>query len=647
MNNKTNLGALKMSLRIKLIISFVIVIGISGIFSTWVGYRLIHEGIIRLVQDKVRNDLNSARMIYYDNLENVKDIIRLTSVRLFVKESLMNNQVSILKREFDKIKKAEELDVLTITDQSGKVIYRSGNPDRNGESQANDTLVKYVLVNKKVIASTEIIEEEALIKEGESLAAQARIELVPTPKSRAVLENVETSGMMMKAAAPVFDDQRRLIGVIYGGILLNRKYTIVDRIKDTVYKDEVFMNKDIGTATIFQDDIRISTNVRWEDGSRAIGTRVSEEVYKQVLVKGLQWIERAFVVNNWYITAYEPIRNMNGNIIGMLYVGMLEEKFTRMRENTLLIFILITFSGIVMALFVSYLLAGGIIKPVRQLVFASEKLAEGNLDQQVEITSRNEIGELARTFNRMADSIKDRDRQLKEYAETKIMESERLATVGQLAAGVAHELNNPLGGILVYSHLILENLPDNDPNRENIEKIITQTKRSQKIIQGLLYFSRQSAPNIELNNLNKVLESALSLVEDRDLMKNIRLIKNFAIDLPLTLIDVGQIQQVFINIILNAIEAMENAGRLSISTRKSEDDRFIEVEFMDTGCGIAEQNIKKIFEPFFTTKEVGRGTGLGLAISYGIIKRHHGQIFVKSEFKVGTTFTIQLPAGER
>jgi two-component system NtrC family sensor kinase len=636
-----------MSLRIKLIISFVIVIGISGIFSTWVGYRLIHEGIIRLVQDKVRNDLNSARMIYYDNLENVKDIIRLTAVRLFVKESLMNNQVSILKREFDKIKKVEELDVLTITDQSGKVIYHSGNPNRHGENQADDTLVKYVLVNKKVVASTEIIEEEALIKEGDSLAAQARIELVPTPKSRSVLGNVETSGMMMKAAAPVFDDQRRLIGVIYGGILLNRKYAIVDRIKDTVYKDEVYMNKDMGTATIFQDDIRISTNVRWEDGSRAIGTRVSQEVYEQVLVKGLQWIERAFVVNNWYITAYEPIRNINGNIIGMLYVGMLEEKFTRMRENTLLIFILITFSGIVMALFVSYLLAGGIIKPVRQLVFASEKLAEGYLDQQVKIESRNEIGELARTFNRMADSIKDRDRQLKEYAETKIMESERLATVGQLAAGVAHELNNPLGGILVYSHLILENLPDNDPNRENIEKIITQTKRSQKIIQGLLYFSRQSTPNMELNNLNKVLESALSLVEDRDLMKNIRLTKNFAIDLPLTLIDVGQIQQVFINIILNAIEAMENAGSLSISTRKSEDNRFIEVEFMDTGCGIAEQNIKKIFEPFFTTKEVGRGTGLGLAISYGIIKRHQGQIFVRSEFKVGTTFTVQLPAGER
>jgi len=226
------------------------------------------------------------------------------------------------------------------------------------------------------------------------------------------------------------------------------------------------------------------------------------------------------------------------------------------------------------------------------------------------------------------------------------MESERLAIIGQLAAGVAHELNNPLGGVLVYSHLLVEDLDDEDPKRENLEKIVIQATRCKEIVKGLLDFAHQTEPKIELANINKILKDTLSLVENQALFQNIKISKSFCSSPPQVMVDKAQIQQVLMNIVFNAAEAMEGYGDLIISTRVTETDRFMEIEFTDTGCGIPEENLERLFEPFFTTKEVGHGTGLGLAISYGIIQRHGGDIEVKSQVGKGTTFTIRLPIGK-
>ncbi|MBN2030160.1 cache domain-containing protein [bacterium] len=634
---------MKISLRNKVIASLSLIVVITGLFATWTGMHLIGKSIINQAQDKVRMDLNSAREIYRENSEKIKDIIRLTALRVFLKEGLSRNNLEQIKVELDKVKKNESIDILTLTDENGFVSYRTRNPDRFGDNQAGDEIIKRVLSTKEVVLSTQIVPRNELMKEDESLAEQVRMEFIPTPRAKPREENEETSGMMIKAAAPVLDDTGRLIGILYGGTLLNRNYSIVDKIKDTVYQGQTYKGKDMGTATIFQQDLRISTNVMREDGNRAIGTRVSEEVYDQVLVKGLPWIERAFVVNNWYITAYEPIRNISGEIIGILYVGILEEKFVDMRRETMWMFIGITLAGVVVAFIGSTLLAVHILKPIKHLVFASHQLAEGNLTHKVPIESQDEIGELAMTFNFMVDSLKNRDEQLKTYTQQKIMESERLATIGQLAAGVAHELNNPLGGILVYSHLLLEKMESDDPKKEQLEKIVTQATRCKDIVKGLLDFSRQTEPKLDLTNVNELLQSTLSLVENQSLFQNIRIVKKFHPNLPKTMLDKAQIQQVFINIILNAAESMGEKGKLTITTKVSKDGQLIEIEFTDTGCGIPEAYLKKLFEPFFTTKEVGRGTGLGLAISYGIIQKHNGTIEVKSQADKGTTFTVKMP----
>lgn len=616
---------------------------ITGIVTAIIGVHSIGDRIVKQAQEKVRIDLNSAREVYQENIKEVLTSIRLTAVRFFIKDALLHNEIDPIKVELETIRKRESLDVLNLTDKSGVVLVRTRNPTVYGDSQADDELISRVLSEKKAVASTQIISEEELKKEGDELVERAHLRFIPTPKARPIAKEEETSGMLIKAAAPIFDHSNNLIGVLYGGKLLNHNFEIVDKIKNIVYRNKVYKGKDIGTATIFQDDLRISTNVENADGSRAIGTRVSEEVYKQVVQKGKPWIARAFVVNDWYITAYEPIRNINNRIIGILYVGMLEQEFVDMRRQTLWTFLIVTFIGVAIALIISYFLGNNVLRPIRHLVFASNRLAKGDLSHRVAIKSGDVIGELGKTFNYMADSIKERDEKLKEQTKNQIMKSEKLAMIGRLAAGVAHEINNPLGGILVYSHLLLEDTAGSDPKRANLEKIIRETTRCKDIVRSLLDFARPGEPKIELSSLNETIEGVLSLVEKQVLFHNITIEKDLARDLPRIAFDKSQLQQVFMNIVLNAAEAMDGKGKLTIRTQISVDGSYGEAKFTDTGHGIPKENFENLFEPFFTTKKPGEGTGLGLSISYGIVKKHSGKIEVESEVGKGTTFTIKLP----
>lgn len=243
----------------------------------------------------------------------------------------------------------------------------------------------------------------------------------------------------------------------------------------------------------------------------------------------------------------------------------------------------------------------------------------------------------------MASALKRRDEQLKEFATQKIMESERLALIGQLAAGVAHEINNPLEGIITYSHLLLERMPEPGRHRESAQKIVTQANRCRDIIRGLLDFARQRKPDKRLSDVNAVLQECVSLVSNQALFHNIEIVKDLAGNLPRALMDPSQIQQVFMNLIMNAVEAMNGAGRLTLRTRFDPGAKRVEAEVTDTGHGIRPEDKARVFDPFFTTKEIGHGTGLGLAISYGIVQEHNGTISVESEPGRGARFTVRLP----
>lgn len=233
-----------------------------------------------------------------------------------------------------------------------------------------------------------------------------------------------------------------------------------------------------------------------------------------------------------------------------------------------------------------------------------------------------------------------------EETQMKLLQSEKMSSLGKLAAGIAHEINNPLGGIMIFANMMLEELNEEDERGDDLKRIVSEATRCKNIVKGLLEFSRQTDSEMELNDINRLLEQGMALLENQSIFHNIKIVKDFDKTLPLVKCDSARLSQVFINFILNAVDAMGKRGTFSIKTNYDKDKNMAVIAFADTGCGIPEEIINKIFDPFFTTKEVGKGTGLGLSMSYGIIKDHGGTINIQSRVGEGTTFIIELPIGE-
>lgn len=646
------------SLRTKLILSFLIVIVIGGIISLVLGWRLIKNTLISQAQAEVNHNLASARMVFNEKLNDIRDIVSLTAARESLHEAITMNDRGLILRRLDRVRTTYGLDILTLTDSQGRVIVRSRNPEITGDDQSQDEIVRGA-PQQGVLAYPEIVPRSELLKESEALADKASIEFIPTPRAALRPETKETSGLMLKTAAPAIDEDNKLVGVLYGGILLNRNYEIVDRVKETVFKGEKYKGRETGTATIFQGDLRISTNVADEQGRRAIGTRLSEEVKKAVLDEGRPWNDRAFVVRDWYITAYEPIKNIEGKIIGILYVGTLEKPYLDTANRVMLTFTVLALLCVVFLLVILYFATTSIVKPLQSMVAATQQIADGDLNHKVEIQSRDEVGELASAFNQMTEKLKDANEELVDWGTTlekkveertkelvemqaRLVQSEKLASLGKLAAGIAHEINNPLGGVLIYSHLLLEETKKDTPAYESMKKIVKETSRCKNIVKGLLEFARPREPEMTSTDINDCVDKALAIFERQALFQNIKIEKDYS-DLPRIVADGSQLQQVFTNIIVNSAEAMDGSGILMIRTYLDANGDAIRINFTDTGHGIKPEDKPRLFEPFFTTKEVGKGTGLGLAISYSIVQKHQGSIDVRSEIGKGSTFTIILP----
>jgi two-component system NtrC family sensor kinase len=632
-----------MSRFVRLMVAFLaIILSLSATFAA-VAVIFIGERVVAEAENRIASDLNSADEMYAANATRLYDLIRLQSDRFYLQDAFISGNVGAAAPELTATMNAEKLDFLSVTDASGVVLLRAANPATSGDSMADAGIVAAALGSVSGVVGSAVFSAEMLEREAPGLAETARIPLVETRGARPRDDTVETNGLVLLAAAPVLADAGNVLGTLYGGMLLNRRHEIVDRIKATLFEGAEYEGRDIGTSTLFLDDVRIATNVVDDAGQRATGTRVSEEVYDQVVLAGERWVGRAYVVNDWYIAAYDPLRDDEGTVVGMLYVGTLEQPYADLRLRTTVLFLAITLIAVLAAIAVSYVFSRRLATPVRALVVASRRVAAGDLEAKVPVTSDDEIGELASSFNSMAAALKTRDDQLKEFTRRKVMESERLAVVGQLAADVAHELNNPLQGIVTYSHLLLEKMPPEDTRRASVEKIANQANRCTTIIRGLLDFSRPKKPHKKLADLPATIDECLALVEDRVLFHNIEVVRDYEPDLPPTVMDPAQMQQVFMNLIINAAEAMDGVGRLTVTTRLDPRRRVLQASFRDTGHGISEANMARIFDPFFTTKEVGHGTGLGLAISFGIVKEHGGTITVESEEGAGTTFTIELP----
>ncbi|WP_299592770.1 cache domain-containing protein [uncultured Tateyamaria sp.] len=519
----------------------------------------------------------------------------------------------------------------------------------------------------------DIFSGEMLATISSDLAERARLPLIDTEAAVPTDRTVEDRGMVIHSATPV--TLRGRDGVLVGGILLNRNLGFIDTINALVYQDATGGGSRQGTATLFLEDVRVSTNVRLFEDVRALGTRVSAAVRGKVLGEGQTWLDRAFVVNDWYISGYLPLTDSFGDYVGMLYVGFLEEPFTIAKRNAFLAILGAFVAVLLLSAPVFLRLAKGIFAPLERMTHTMFLVQRGNLSaRNGEEGGTGEIGEVAGHLDDLLDQVQERDQDLRtlneelnvrverrtaqlQSANEKLEEtfrqlvmSEKLASIGEITAGVAHEINNPVAVIQGNMDVIRESLgEDGVAIRTELGLVDRQIARIQTIVGKLLQFARpgefadlkQTVP-LEpvitdcLVLVNHVISQAEIGVETRfDAVHDVR-------------IDPGELQQVLINLIMNAVQAMGSEGVLTLQTMDAERDGIagVCVAVSDTGPGIAPEQVNDVFAPFYTTKQA-EGTGLGLSISQTLIQRAGGLISARNRKGGGACFEIWLPAAVR
>ena len=504
-----------------------------------------------------------------------------------------------------------------------------------------------------------------------ALRRRAHLKLVPTPAARPDDRVAEERGLIIHAAAPVYDEHGMFIGVLEGGVLLNRNLGMVDRINAIVYRDGSLPLGSRGTATLFLDDTRVATNVHLFEGVRALGTRVSEAVRNKVLDAGTVWLDTAFVVNDFYVSGYEPFFNGRGERVGMLYVGFLEAPLREAKQwvmgGLFAIFVAISIIGSLLSL----RWARSIFRPIERINAVIQRVEHGESGARVGPTaSRDELGRLAQEFDHLLDTLASKREELQRWADEldrkvadrtaelaeanatlrraqeQLVLSEKLAAVGELTAGVAHEINNPVAVIQGNLDVLTDILGEAaGPVREEIRLIHQQTDRIRQIVTKLLQFARpgEFAGYTERVNVAGLIGDCLMLARHTFDKRGIEMTREDGATLDVD-INRGELQQVLINLIVNAVQAMGEGGRLTLSSEDWLDGEAavgVRIGVSDTGPGIAEADQLRIFDPFFTTKK-GVGTGLGLSISQTIVQRYGGRITVASAPGRGTRFTIWL-----
>jgi two-component system NtrC family sensor kinase len=657
-------GLLKdVSLRTKITVSFVLIVICGTSISTFIGSRIITNAMLNEARKQLRHGLDAASIVYAERLASVRTSVAGAAASEKLADVIRSEGLEHLRNTLSELRNENNLQFLTFIDSSKGLIARAS--QAGTQKLGNLPWPISSLTEKaragRIVAGSEVLNQDALLSEDPALAQQAHSDLPSKAVKTQDANGERDAGLALVAAAPVAI-KGGVAGVLYGGVLLNRNYALVSRINQLVFGIGQPESRDIGTISIFMGDRRIAANIMVGSGPSDIVTRASAGVSQAVLTRGERWYDRAYAANEWQLAAYAPLYDHSNNIVGILHVGIPEKPFLEVRTSMMFTFFFVAAGGVLVVLGLTYLITRSMIHPLEEIAAASNRISAGDLNHSVLVSSRDEIGILAGSFNTMIESIKTMKLELEEWGrtleekvktrteelvavQTQMAQSEKLASIGRLAAGVAHEINNPLGGILTFSMLALEDCDDKHPMRKNLEIIVKQTLRCRETVRGLLNFARQSTASATLTDVNSIVDKTLSLLENHAIFHNIKIVRKFEAELPPVLIDAVQLQQVVINIVINAVDAMEESGVLSVATESVQRSHEVLVHISDTGKGIPDEALPFIFEPFFTTKKVGKGTGLGLSIVHGIVTGAGGKVEAASSPK-GATFTVRFPIGQ-
>ena len=370
-------------------------------------------------------------------------------------------------------------------------------------------------------------------------------------------------------------------------------------------------------------------------------------------------------------TANCHVHSKSQSVLGILDIVYSLDDIDRSMQTSAITMAAYSMGFIIIAsLFVGFFVHRLVYVPLIDLETGAKRISSGDLEQSIPVRSEDEFGRLATSFNSMTSALRNSQEELREWghtleqkvekrtqelriAEAESARSEKLASVGLLAAGIAHELNNPLTGVLTFTSLLRKKMPDGSMDAEDLDLVIRETKRCAAIIRRLLDFAREKTPEKKFTDLNQVIEDTVRIIERPASFRDVEIAMDLDRNLPPVWIDADLIKQVVMNILVNAQHAIEHEGSIIVHSRRFPEARsqeagmepvpMAEIAIVDTGCGIPEKNLKRIFDPFFTSKEVGKGTGLGLSVSHGIVRAHGGLIEVDSTVGKGSTFRIYLP----
>lgn len=596
---------------------FIIIVVLAALIAI-LGYYVIKADIMDRAQRKVRDNLKAARSFYQGEIDRIEAAFNLVSF-----DSNLAELRTRMNLHYLQCVAASEI-----------------------ESTCSE-IVKSAFDSRKGIGGTRIMADKELLKIDSSLAETTRIQIRATPKALPTDKKQLDAVMVKEYALPILDKNGKVEKVYYGGRIINRDYELVDKIRLLVFGSEQFHSKPVGTVTIFQDDTRISTNVLDETGQRAIGTRVSEQVYKEVVGKGNVWDDRAFVVNTWYKTAYEPITNINGDIIGIIYAGTLAEPFDLMTKQITFAFLAIVGAATALATVLSFILAGGISRPLTKLLNATHKLSNGDRAYAgSKKTGVAELDNLAEAFNNMSAKLSEREKSL-------TITNEKLADANKsyidLIGFVSHELKGILASAIINAYAARDGILGmvNFKQRKALDSITRNLDYLESTVHKFLNLGRIEKGELAVNktelNLRKDIfdvsaDSLKPIAARKGIIINIEVEQNLRInaDHDLMLVTAN-------NLISNAIKYGRENGKILIKSKVSETK--IQIDVYNDSTPISEEHKDRLFKKFSRlqtaeTKKV-KGTGLGLFITMQIIEKHGGRIWVEPR-EAGNSFIFEI-----
>ena len=619
----------------------------------------------QLLITKVRSDLAVARGYFEQVQTEIATGAQTVASSHSLYVALTAQDMPAMKHELTQAQQRLGFDFFNLYDTQGQLLTASWH-DAKHRPQSQQLQIPpppAVPTQAKATAQLRKLDRAELLALAPQLAARLNIALIPTQGAAPNTRTHEDRALVMLASLPVTDTEGRLLAWLRAGVLLNQNLPLIDHINQIVYPEGSLPLGSVGTATLFLDDVRITTNVRLFQDQRAIGTRVSQAVHDAVLVRGETWLDRAFVVNDWYVSAYEPLLNERLERIGMLYVGYLETPFHHVKYSLLAVVIGIFGMAMAAAAWLSLRWARSIFQPVELMNRTMRQVEDGHSAARVgSLTQQDELGALASHLDQLLDAVDDKTAKLLRWndeLDTKVTErtqalaqsheslkqtqaqlvkSEKLAAIGQLTASVAHEINNPIAVMQGNLDLVREMLgAQAQPVATELKLMDQQIERMRLIVTQLLQYARPNdyAGYVDAVDVNTTMASSLVLVEHLLSNTRITVARAWRAKQPVQ-INQQELQQVMINLMLNAIQAMPEGGTLTLRSDDQTDKMGragVLIEVCDTGSGLSDLAKERLFSPFFTTRH--DGNGLGLWISVGLVERYGGSISACNRSEMG------------